>query len=572
MDANVEKNVNHWLNDNYDNDTKNEIHRLMKEDESELSEAFYRTLEFGTGGLRGIMGVGPNRMNKYTVAAATQGLANYLKKHYGDTGLKVVVSYDSRNHSQEFAQVTAEVMSANDIHCYLFKELRPTPELSFAVRYLECHAGIMITASHNPKEYNGYKVYWADGGQIVPPHDKGIINEVNAVTQLNQIKWQSNPQKIQLIQQEVDEPYLEKIESLIHCPSSIQQHHDLSIVYTPLHGTGITMVPEALRRFGFTNITILESQKIPDGNFPTVSSPNPEEKSALTLAIQKANEIHADLVLATDPDADRVGIAVRNDKGEMELFNGNMTGALLVHHILQQWHKNKKLCGNEFIVKTIVTTELIRDIASSFQVPCYDVLTGFKYIAEKIQNEKAHTFIVGGEESYGYLVGDFVRDKDAIIACCMIAELAAELSMGKKSLFTQLQSIHRTFGFYKEELLSITKKGISGSTEIQRMMHQFRECPPQQINGSKIVQIIDYKKSTSNKNGDIAPVQLPKSDVLQFLTEDGTKITIRPSGTEPKIKFYFGVKEPLSYIDDYDKVAKKLSNKIKAIISDLGLA
>ena len=564
--------VNTWLNDDYDIETKNEIRRLMAEDQNELNESFYRTLEFGTGGLRGIMGVGPNRMNKYTVASATQGLANYMKKNFPGMELKVAVAHDSRNNSRHFAEVTAEVMAANGIHCYLFEDLRPTPELSFAVRHLHCQAGVMVTASHNPKEYNGYKAYWDDGGQIVPPHDKAIIAEVNAVTSLSQIHWKGNPDKIQIIGKEVDDVYLAKILALSGNPEAIRRHHDLSIVYTPLHGTGITMVPKALEMYGFTNVTVLESQRTPDGNFPTVASPNPEEKSAMELAIRKADEIGADLVLATDPDADRVGIAVRNDHGEMELFNGNMTGSLLVYHLLSQWQKNGMLTGKEFIVKTIVTTELIRAIAESFKVESFDVLTGFKYIAEKIKEQVGHTFIVGGEESYGYLVGDFVRDKDAVSACCMIAELAACLADEGKTLYTQLKELYVKYGFYKEDLLSITKKGQSGAAEIKKMMDDFRSCPPKEINGSPVTKVIDYKASTTTlSDGTVTPINLPKSDVLQFFTADGTKVTVRPSGTEPKIKFYFGVKEPLNEITDFEKVRNELAGKIADVRKSLNL-
>ena len=564
--------VNTWLNDDYDIETKNEIRRLIAEDPNELNESFYRTLEFGTGGLRGIMGVGPNRMNKYTVASATQGLANYMKKMFPATELKVAIAHDSRNNSRHFAEVTAQVMAANGITCYLFEDLRPTPELSFAVRHLHCQAGVMVTASHNPKEYNGYKAYWDDGGQIVPPHDKAIIAEVNAVTSLSQIRWEGNTDKIHIIGKEVDDVYLAKILALSVNPEAIRRHHDLSIVYTPLHGTGITMVPKALEMYGFTNVTVLESQRTPDGNFPTVASPNPEEKSAMELAIRKADEIGADLVLATDPDADRVGIAVRNDHGEMELFNGNMTGSLLIYHLLSQWQKNGRLTGKEFTVKTIVTTELIRAIADSFNVTCFDVLTGFKYIAEKIKEQAGQTFIAGGEESYGYLVGDFVRDKDAVSACCMIAELAACLADEDKTLYTQLKELYVKYGFYKEDLLSITKKGQSGAAEIQKMMADFRNCPPKEINGSEVTKIIDYKASTAiTSDGAVTSIDLPKSDVLQFFTADGTKVTVRPSGTEPKIKFYFGVKEPLNEIANFEKVRNELADKIAEVRRSLGV-
>lgn len=573
MDKNILDNANIWLSEKYDEETRKEVRRLMEEDPAELTESFYRTLEFGTGGLRGIMGVGSNRMNKYTVGAATQGLANYLKKNYPNTDLKVVVSHDSRNNSRFFAEVTAQVMAANGIHCYLFEDLRPTPELSFAVRHLHCHAGVMVTASHNPKEYNGYKVYWTDGGQIVPPHDKGIIDEVNAVTSVEQIRWHGNDELVQIISSEVDDAYLTRIKALTLSPEAIRRRHDLNIVYTPLHGTGITMVPKALEMFGFTNVTVLESQRTPDGNFPTVASPNPEERTAMELAIRKADEINADLVLATDPDADRVGIAVRNDKGEMALLNGNMTGSLLVNYVLSQWKKNGKLTGNEFTVKTIVTTELIREISDSYGVPCPDVLTGFKYIAEQIENTPGKQFIVGGEESYGYLVSDFVRDKDAVSACCMIAEMAAALTDEGKTPYQQLQELYVKYGFYKEELLSITRKGQSGAAEIQQMMADFRSNPPKEINGSQVVKMMDYKSSlgTNLPDGSTFAIELPKSNVLQFFTADGTKVTVRPSGTEPKIKFYFGVKEELKDIQLFEETRQKLDKKIQQVKASLSL-
>ena len=573
MDTNIIERAKIWLSDQYDEATRNEVRRLMENDPAELTESFYRTLEFGTGGLRGIMGVGSNRMNRYTVGAATQGLANYLKKNLPDTELKVVVAHDSRNNSRLFAEVTAQVMAANGIVCYLFEDLRPTPELSFAVRHLSCHAGVMVTASHNPKEYNGYKVYWGDGGQIVPPHDKGIINEVNAVTSVEQIHWTGGEELIKPISHEVDDEYLARIKALTLNPEAIAHQHDLRIVYTPLHGTGITMVPQALEMYGFTNVTVLESQRKPDGNFPTVASPNPEERVAMELAIRKADEINADLVLATDPDADRVGIAVRDDHGQMILLNGNMTGSLLVYYILSQWKNSGKLDGKEFTVKTIVTTELIRDISASFGVECPDVLTGFKYIAEQIANTPDKQFIVGGEESYGYLVSDFVRDKDAVSACCMIAEMAAVLADSGKSMYQQLQELYLQYGYYKESLLSITRKGQAGAAEIQQMMEDFRSTPPREINGSPVVKMMDYKNrvATDLGNGTTTPITLPKSDVLQFFTEDGTKVTVRPSGTEPKIKFYFGVKEKLSDLQSFEKVSKLLDDKISRVRESLKL-
>ncbi len=573
MNTDIIEKAKTWLSDYFDKETRDEVQRLINEDPNELNESFYRTLEFGTGGLRGIMGVGTNRMNRYTVGAATQGLANYLKKNLPGTELKVVVSHDSRNNSRFFAEVTARVMAANGILCYLFEDLRPTPELSFAVRHLGCHAGVMVTASHNPKEYNGYKVYWGDGGQIVPPHDKGIINEVNAVTSYDQILWDGGDDRIRIIGREVDDVYLARIQALTLNPEAIQRQHNLKIVYTPLHGTGITMVPKALEMYGFTNVTVLESQKTPDGNFPTVASPNPEERTAMELAMRKADEIQADLVLATDPDADRVGIAVRDDHGQMILLNGNMTGSLLVYYILSQWKNSGKLTGKEFTVKTIVTTELIRDISTFFGVECPDVLTGFKYIAEQIQNSPDKQFIVGGEESYGYLVGDFVRDKDAVSACCMIAEMAAVLADSGKSLYRQLQELYLQYGFYKESLLSITRKGQAGAAEIQQMMSDFRNQPPKEVNGSPVVRMMDYKQSIAQdcQNGTTSPITLPKSDVLQFFTADGTKITVRPSGTEPKIKFYFGVKEELADLQSFERTSHELDAKIEKVKASLKL-
>ena len=566
--------INVWLGEGYDSATQAEIKKMLADNPSEIVEAFYKNLEFGTGGLRGIMGVGTNRMNRYTVGSATQGLSNYLKKISTVQPIQVAIAFDSRNRSQEFAQIAAEILAANDIICYLFDNLRPTPVLSFAVRHLHCQAGIVITASHNPKEYNGYKVYWNDGGQLVSPHDEAVIREVNAVTSVSQIRWKGNDRNIKIIGKNVDEVYLQKIAQLSLNPDAVHAQNQLRIVYTSLHGTGITLVPQALQMFGFQNITIVEEQKTPDGNFPTVKSPNPEEKSAMEIAIRTADEVHADLVLATDPDADRVGIAIRNNNGKMELLNGNMTASLLIYYVLSQWKERGKLSGKEFIVKTIVTTELLKEIAENYGVICEDVLTGFKYIAEKIKEyEGSHTFIIGGEESYGYLVSDFVRDKDAVSSCCMIAEMAAFYANQGKTLYQMLQMIYRQFGFYKEELLSITKKGQSGAADIQKMMDNFRNNPPQLINKEKVIKINDYLKQISVDvlSGNSFPILMPKSDVLQFFTADGSKITVRPSGTEPKIKFYFGVKKELSGDDSFSSVSQELSSKIKSIIESLEL-
>lgn len=572
MDKNIEKRVNLWLQDNYDKETKEIIRSLIEKNSDELTEAFYRDLEFGTGGLRGIMGIGTNRMNKYTVGAATQGLANYLKQQFKNQEISVAISFDSRNNSDYFAGITADVLSANGIVCHLFPALRPTPVLSFAVRYLHCQAGVMVTASHNPKEYNGYKVYWNDGGQLVPPHDKNVIAEVNKIKKLSDTQWERDENKVHIIGKDLDEAYLAQVLGLSLNPEAIKKEKDLKIVYTPLHGTGITMVPEALRRYGFENVSIVKEQAIADGNFPTVKSPNPEEKSALELAITQAEKEQSDLVLATDPDADRVGIAIRDDKGQMILLNGNMTGSLLIHYLLSQWKANGKLTGKQFIVKTIVTTELIDQMAAEFNVPCENVLTGFKYIAEKIkEHEGKMQFIGGGEESYGYLAGDFVRDKDAVIACCLIAEMTAFYAAQGNSLYQVLQEIYKQYGFFKEDLLSLTKQGKSGAEEIADMMVNYRNNPPKEINHQKVLTMKDFQQSTEYnfEKGTQEAILLPKSNVLQFFTADGSKITVRPSGTEPKIKFYFGVKETLDCLSAYEATAAKLTQKIEDIKKDM---
>ncbi|MBO6050706.1 MAG: phospho-sugar mutase [Bacteroidales bacterium] len=574
MDKYIEERVALWLNDDYDADTKAKIREYQQNNPDELTEAFYRDLEFGTGGLRGIMGVGTNRMNKYTVGAATQGLANYLKLQFPNQEISVAIAFDSRNNSAYFADITADVLSANGITCHLFPELRPTPVLSFAVRYLHCQSGVMVTASHNPKEYNGYKVYWNDGGQLVPPHDKNVIAEVNKIKSLHDTKWQRNPDKVHIIDSSLDEAYLKLVHGLSLHPEAIAAQKQLKIIYTPLHGTGITMVPKALKMYGFENISIVKEQAVSDGNFPTVKSPNPEEKSALVMAIAQAETEKADLVLATDPDADRVGIAVRNSKGEMILLNGNMTGSLLVHYLLSQWKALNKINGKQFVVKTIVTTELIKRMADAYQVPCFDVLTGFKYIAEKIkEHEGQMTFIGGGEESYGYLAGDFVRDKDAVIACCLIAEMTAFYANQGKSLYQMLLEIYHEYGFYKEDLLSLTKQGKSGAEEIAAMMVNYRNNPPKEIGGQKVVLMNDIQASIAYHldKGTQEPIALPKSNVLQFFTADGSKITVRPSGTEPKIKFYFGVVGELPDVVQYDEANAALQAKIKGIIEEMKL-
>ncbi|MCF8307797.1 MAG: phospho-sugar mutase [Bacteroidales bacterium] len=563
-----------WVEGNYDEDTKQRVKWLLDNDEQELTNAFYQDLEFGTGGLRGVMGVGTNRMNKYTVGMTTQGLANYLLKTYPGETLKVAIAFDCRQNNTFFARTTADVLSANGIEVYLFNDLRPTPELSYAIRHLKCHSGVMITASHNPKEYNGYKVYWNDGGQIVPPHDKNIIAEVQKIQSVDDVKFEGNPELVETIGEEVDTSYINRIKNLSLSPSLIQRQQALKIVYTPLHGTGVKLVPRALQAFGFKNIYHIEEQDVTDGNFPAVRSPNPEEPAALDMAIKKARETDAGLVMATDPDADRVGVAVKNDNGDHVLLNGNQTAAILIYYLLTKWQEQGKLTGREYIAKTVVTTDLLQEIADHFDVPTYNTLTGFKWIADLIrEKEEKETFIGGGEESYGYLVGDFVRDKDAVISCAMIAEAAAWAAEKGKSLYQLLPEIYQQFSFYYEKLMSVKREGKEGAEEIQQWMKNYRQQPPQAINGSPIVMIKDYSISEAKnvKENRTEKIDLPQSNVLQFFTEDGSKITMRPSGTEPKIKYYFSVKGKLEDKNDFERKKDELDKKIDSIIKDLKL-
>ena len=558
-----------WLSNEYDAKTRKQVQELIDNNPEELLESFYKNLEFGTGGLRGIMGIGTNRMNTYTVAMATQGFANYIKMMFPNIEQpQIAIAYDCRNNSPEFAKTAAEVMSANGIKVFIFNALRPTPELSFAIRELKCQAGIVITASHNPKEYNGYKAYWEDGGQLVSPHDKNVITEVEKITDFSMVNFNANNDLIEYLDEKFDEIYIKKILDLSLSPESIKNQKDLVFVYTPIHGTGGQIIPKLFNKAGFNNVHCVEEQMIVDGNFPTVVSPNPEEKAALTLAIEKAKKVNADVVLATDPDADRVGIAVKDENGEFVLLNGNQTAALLTYYLLTRWNELGKFSGKEYIVKTIVTTELLFDMANKFKVEKFDVLTGFKFIADTILHNPEMTFIGGGEESYGFLIGDFVRDKDANSACFMIAEIAAWAAEQNKTLYQILKEIYKEFGFYKEGLLSLTKKGISGSEEIKNMMIRFRNDTPKEILGSKIIEVKDYKTSICKNviSGTETVINLPKSDVLQFFTEDGTKISIRPSGTEPKIKFYFGIKAKLNDIADFEVVDSELNNKINSLI------
>lgn len=575
LETSVLNKINLWLQGSYDVETKNEINSLLNSGSfTELTDSFYRDLEFGTGGIRGIMGPGTNRINKYTIGSATQGLCNFLLKKYPGEKIKVVVAHDSRNNSDLFARITAEVFSANGIHVYFFKELRPTPELSFAIRHLDCRSGVMITASHNPKEYNGYKAYGADGGQFTSPDDLMVMDEVAAIASVDNVQFTRADANIEFIGDEIDQLYLDKITELSVSKEAIERQNDLKIVYSPIHGTGITLVPKALKSFGFTNVHIVEEQSTPDGNFPTVIYPNPEEKEALTLALAKARDIDADLVLATDPDADRVGIAVKNDDGDFILLNGNQTGSLLINYMLTVWEEKGKLTGNEYIVSTIVTTKLIIDIAKEKNVSFYETLTGFKWIGAiitELQGKK--TFIAGGEESYGYLVGELVRDKDAVISCAFIAEMTAYYKDKGSSLYQAMLAMYQKYGFYKEKLVSITKKGKTGAEEIKEMMERFRTNTPVSLGGSKVVTLKDYElgKETDMISGNSKKLDYPKSDVLQFITEDGSIISARPSGTEPKIKFYCSVKTDLPDKTKFSAKDKLLEEKIDSIMKDLAV-
>lgn len=571
MEQIIEKKVNTWLNGNYDDATKQAIKEMS---EADLTESFYKDLEFGTGGLRGIMGVGTNRMNQYTVGAATQGLANYLKKAFPNEQIKVAIAHDSRNNSPEFAKIVANIFSGNGFLVYFFTSLRPTPELSFAIRHLACHSGVVLTASHNPKEYNGYKAYWVDGGQVTPPHDENIIKEVNAIASIDDIRFQADESKIIKIDKDVDEAYLQQVLKLSVSKAAIQRQKDIKIVYSSIHGTGITLVPELLKRMGFTNVHVVESQKTPNGNFPTVIYPNPEEKDAMSLGLKLAQEIDADILMATDPDADRVGIGVKNDKGEFVLLNGNQTGSLLIGYMIQAWKEAGKITGKEMVVKTIVTSEMIDGMAAANGVACYNTLTGFKYIAELIrEKEGKEQFIAGGEESYGYLIGDGVRDKDAVASCGLIAEMVAYAKDKGMSLWDMLLENYVKYGFYLEKLISLTKKGKSGAEEIKQMMQNWRSNPPKKINGFDVVKMFDYENLVEKNllTGESNPILQPKSDVLQFYTAGGVKISARPSGTEPKIKFYFSVNAKLPSKDQFEEVEKALNAKILAVVDELSL-
>lgn len=561
-----------WLSGEYDQQTTAAVQKLIAEDQqTELLDAFYKELEFGTGGLRGLMGVGSNRINKYTIGKATQGLANYLKQQFPNQPLRLAVAYDSRNNSQVFGNLVADVFSANGFQVFLFEQLRPTPLLSFAVRHFQCHGGVMLTASHNPKEYNGYKAYWQDGGQLVAPHDKNVIEQVNAIQSVKEIKFDRIPDHITLVGEDFDQAYIEANKKLSLHPQIVQQQ-DLRIVYSSIHGTGATIVPKTLRAWGFKQVVSVEEQDRPDGNFPTVVYPNPEEQEAMSMALEKGKEIQADVVLATDPDADRVGVGLRLPSGDYALLNGNQIGSLLTYYVLSSYASRDRLPENSYTVKTIVTSALIADISAWFKVPCYETLTGFKFIGEMMTRLAGkQQYLVGGEESYGFLIGDLVRDKDAVNSCAFIAEMTAFFKSQGKTLHKVLTELYQQFGYYKEKLISLTKTGKAGADQIKAMMIDLRQSLPTQLGGVQVAEVRDYltSESTDMRSGQKSPIDLPQSDVLQLVTVDGDIISARPSGTEPKIKFYCSVKEAAGTDLPEDAIWARLEEKIDAIMNDL---
>ena len=572
IDKHILDKVNEWLTPTFDNTTHEVIKQMMTSSPKELEDSFYKNLEFGTGGMRGIMGVGTNRINKYTLGKNTQGLSNYMKKVFAGEELKVAIAYDCRHNSDTLAKIVADVFSANGIKVFLFSEMRPTPELSFTVRHLNCHAGIVLTASHNPPEYNGYKVYWQDGGQLVPPQDGEIIKEIESL-QYSDINFEANETFIQYIDKDLDEAFWKSTVENASFNTPKNAKDNLKIVYTSLHGTSIKAIPSVLELAGYTDVNIVKEQAEPDGNFPTVKSPNPEEPEALTMAIDLANKIDADIVVGTDPDSDRLGVAVRDLDGNMKLLNGNQTMVIMTAFLLEQWKRAEKITGKEFIGSTIVSTPMMLDLAEAYGVECKVGLTGFKWIAKFIKDFPELQFIGGGEESFGYMVGDNVRDKDAVAAILLVCEIAAIAKASGSTLFKELINLSIDFGFYKEHLISITKKGIEGANEIKQMMIDLRENPMQEINGQRVVCIEDYQSSKGKDfmNGDDFEITIPKSNVLIYYLEDGSKICARPSGTEPKIKFYISVNQPLASKEDYFKVEKQLDSKIEAIVSEMNL-
>ena len=574
MSLTIAQKVEQWLAGNYDQATKDAISLMQSQSRDELADSFYRNLEFGTGGLRGIMGVGTNRINKYTIGMATQGFANYLNKTYANDKISVVVGHDSRNNARFFAETTAEVFAANGIKVYLFEALRPTPELSFAIRSLGAKAGVVCTASHNPKEYNGYKAYWNDGGQLVPPHDKNVITEVEAIESIDDVKWEGGAANIELIGTSMDDAYTKMLQTLSVYPEVIAKQHDLKIVYTPIHGTGITLVPKVLAAYGFTNVHVVEEQSIPDGNFPTVHYPNPEETETMSIGLQKAKALDADIILGTDPDADRVGVGVKNHKGDWVLMNGNQTAVLAFAYMMEARKAKGIAKPNDMVITTIVTTAMINEVAKQNKVNCYNVLTGFKWVAELVkEKEGKENYIIGGEESFGLMIGDQIRDKDAVSAVAILCEMAAYEKAKGSNLFDKLIELYIQYGFYYENLISITKKGMNGQAEIAKMMEDYRQSPPTMIDGEAVTTLLDYELQIGKNlaTGETWKINLPKSNVLQFITANGSKISARPSGTEPKIKFYFSVNTKLKDKASFDTTYQMLQDKIKAIISSMQL-
>ena len=574
MSLTIAQKVEQWLAGNYDQATKDAITLMQSQSRDELADSFYRNLEFGTGGLRGIMGVGTNRINKYTIGMATQGFANYLNKTYPNDKISVVVGHDSRNNARFFAETTAEVFAANGIKVYLFEALRPTPELSFAIRSLGAKAGVVCTASHNPKEYNGYKAYWNDGGQLVPPHDKNVITEVEAIESIDDVKWEGGAANIELIGTSMDDAYTKMLQTLSVYPEVIAKQHDLKIVYTPIHGTGITLVPKVLAAYGFTNVHVVEEQSIPDGNFPTVHYPNPEETETMSIGLQKAKVLDADIILGTDPDADRVGVGVKNHKGDWVLMNGNQTAVLAFAYMMEARKAKGIAKPNDMVITTIVTTAMINEVAKQNKVNCYNVLTGFKWVAELVkEKEGKENYIIGGEESFGLMIGDQIRDKDAVSAVAILCEMAAYEKAKGSNLFNKLIELYIQYGFYYENLISITKKGMNGQAEIAKMMEDYRQSPPTMIDGEAVATLLDYELQVGKNlaTGETWKINLPKSNVLQFITANGSKISARPSGTEPKIKFYFSVNTKLKDKASFDTTYQMLQDKIKAIISSMQL-
>lgn len=573
MNAEIKKKVDQWLQGNYDDETKNAIIKLQAENENELNDAFYKNLEFGTGGLRGIMGVGTNRMNKYTVGMATQGYANYLKQCFGNA-VSVVIGHDCRNNSRSFAEITANVFAANGIKVYLFESLRPTPEISFAIRELKCQGGVVCTASHNPKEYNGYKAYWDDGAQMVPPHDKNVISEVEKIANVDDVKWSGHPENITIIGKEMDEKYLAMVKGLSIYPEVCKAQKDLKIVYTPIHGSGIMLVPQALAQLGFTNVHIVEEQSKPDGNFPTVQYPNPEERETMSIGLKKAEELDADILLGTDPDADRVGIGLKNSEGKWILLNGNQTALLAFAYIIEARKAKGIAQPNDMVIKTIVTTYMIDEVAKKNDISCYNVLTGFKWISSMIrEKEGKENYVVGGEESFGLMIGNQIRDKDSVSAVALICEMVAYEKNKGRSIFDKLIDMYVEYGFYKESLVNVVKKGMDGANEIAKMMEAYRSNPPKSFNGADVVELLDFELQQGKNlaTGQTWKLDLPKSNVLQFVLADGTRVSARPSGTEPKIKFYFSVNTSLKSAADFNKTEKYLDDKLASLAKEMGV-